>query len=550
MDNFRRHSTQKAKPRAMDGFLPGNATRPKLRLKETDRQHRTRSLPATPNGRRRVGDFSAAREGFTPRRNNRQLADATATGRRASAVDFSVDMSTTSSPRSTKKNDTQPKTRRHLLRRFASLTTILVLLLSGFVFGKGYLKARQIFAGGGGGAAVLEDGMDPNKLKGEGDGRINIMLLANGGAGHDGADLTDTIMIASIDPINNEAGLVSIPRDLWVRGKNGSMKINALYATAKENALYEGGTEAEAEKAGFAAVQSKASEILGIPIHYHVRVDFAGFQQAIDTVGGVTIDVKEPLYDEVLANENRGNPVLARAGLQQMGGKQALLYAQSRYGSARGDFDRNQRQREVLVALKDKVFSAGTFGNPVKITQLLSNFGDHISTDFSIDEIMRLYEIGKKIDSSKITSLGLADEPHVLIATGNVAGQSVVLPRAGTFDYSAIQSLVRNTFKDGFIRKENPSIMVLNGSGVAGEGTKRAEELKSYGYNVISVGDAPSTDFSENILVDMRGGEKKYTKRYLELRFKTGATSKLPEGIMADTADFVIILGSNGTSSN
>jgi LCP family protein required for cell wall assembly len=321
------------------------------------------------------------------------------------------------------------------------------------------------------------------------------------------------------------------------------MKINAVFATAKQNALYKRQSNADAEKAGFAAIEKKVSEIAGIPIHYHAMVDFTGFSSAIDTVGGVTIDVKKPLYDTVLAAENRGNALIAPKGVQTMNGKKALLYAQSRYGSARGDFDRNQRQREVLVALKDKVFSLGTFGNPVKVAQLIDNFGGHIQSNFSIDEIMRLYNLGKQIDSSQITSVGLADPPQELVTTNLLGGQSVVVPKVGTYDYSAIQHFVRNTLKDGFIRKENPTVIVLNGTSRSGLATAKAEELKSYGYNVVKVDDAPTKNYTNNVLVDMRDGEKKYTKRYLELHLKTTPTKKLPEGINPENADFVIIVG-------
>lgn len=226
-----------------------------------------------------------------------------------------------------------------------------------------------------------------------------------------------------------------------------------------------------------------------------------------------------------------------------MGGKQALLYAQSRYGSARGDFDRNLRQREVSVALKDKIFTLGTFGNPVKVSQLMDAFGSHIQTNFNIDEIMKIYDLGKQIDSSKITSVGLADPPQELVTTSNMGGISVVVPKAGTYEYGPIHNFVRNTLKDGFIKKEDPKIIVLNGSTKSGAATAKADELKSYGYNVIQVGDAPTKNYTNNTLVDLRGGDKKYTKRYLELRLKTSATGKLPDGITSGEADFVIIVG-------
>ena len=547
MDNFRRHTPRRQKPTFVDGFVPPSSSKSTSDITPSN-QKRSRSYQSKTK-RPQIGDFNRP-EGFTARtpKSKSLNPDGRATGRRPkyqNAIDMEL-------PGETSKKNAKPKSRRKVALKLFSSLLIISVLLSGYVFGKGYLRARQVFQGGGNGAAALNDEIDPSKLNGEGDGRINVLMLARGGAGHDGADLTDTILIASIDPIQKETGLLSIPRDLYVKSPYGSSKINAVFANAKQSGLAKGQSIQDAEKTGFEALEKKVSEVAGIPIHYHVMVDFAGFSQAIDQVGGVTIDVKEPLYDQVLAAENRGNPLLASAGIQNMNGKKALLYAQSRYGSARGDFDRNQRQREVLVALKDKVFTLGTFGNPIKIAQLMDTFGSHIQTNFSIDEIMQLYGLGKDINSSQITSVGLADEPQALVTTSNIGGQSVVVPKAGTYDYAAIQSFVRNTFKDGFLKKENPSVVVLNGTTKSGAATAKAEELKSYGYNVISVDDAPTKNYTSNVLVDMRGGEKKYTKRYLELRFKTSAIKKLPDGIQVEpegtipaNADFVIIVGQN-----
>lgn len=159
---------------------------------------------------------------------------------------------------------------------------------------------------------------------------------------------------------------------------------------------------------------------------------------------------------------------------------------------------------------------------------------------------MRVYEIMKSIDSSKIGSLDLATEPNVLIASAMVRGNSVQQPKAGPKDYSEIHNFVRNSMRDGYLRKESASIAVFNGSNISGLAGKRAADLKSYGYNITTVDNAPTRDFENTILVDLTGGSKKYTKHYLEQRLKTTAVSKLPnQNIDPRGADFVIILGQN-----
>lgn len=447
------------------------------------------------------------------------------------------------------------KAKRRKRLKIAGIVLLIILALTGFMFAKGYLNLKKVLSGGGGAAALQED-VDPSKLRGEGDGRINVLLLGRGGEGHDGADLTDTIVLVSIDPIAKEAGLVSIPRDLYVKVPGeGSMKINSVFSTGKSSVLNKNRNpndqiKKDAENAGFNLLEDTVEETLGIPVHYHAMVDFTGFKQAIDTVGGIDLNVPTSVYEPMLI-DGRPYTLNVKAGMKHFDGHEALAYARSRHTSARGDFDRSERQRLIIAATKDKVFSLGTFSNPAKISQLLDNFGSHVQTNFSIQDLNRLYEITKQIDSSKIVSIGLADPPNDFVTTDNIGGLSVVVPKAGVGNYKDIQHYIRNTLKDSFIKKENPSIVLLNGTSRSGIAKEKAEELKSYGYNVISVENAPSLNYSKTVLVDLRNGEKKYTKRYLELRLKTLATGSLPDNsIQPGYADFVIILGGDTSSQS
>lgn len=424
------------------------------------------------------------------------------------------------------------------------------VLVGGYITGKAYLKARQIFKGGTAGAAALQENVDPTKLNGEGDGRVNILLLGKGGGGHTAPDLTDTVLIASLDPVQKEAAILSIPRDLWVKSKGSSMKINAVYATSKNNVL--GGKkiqnqELEAEKAGLSAIEQVVEDTMGIPIHYHTMIDFEGFKKAIDTVGGVDANITSAtsVY-EVLRIDGRNYTLDVKPGQQHFDGFRALAYSRSRMASARGDFDRAARQRIILLAFKEKIFKLGTFSNPLKINQLINDFGNNMQSNLSTNEVLRLYEIGKNIDASKVTSVGLADPPNNFVTTGNVNGQSVVIPRAGIDDFSEIKNYVRNSLKDGFLRNENATIAVYNGTMIGGLAGRKATDLRSYGYTVDVVADAPTKNYPTTILVDLRNGAKKYTRSYLEKRLGVSAVTSMPDGtINPGNADFVIILGAN-----
>jgi LCP family protein required for cell wall assembly len=429
---------------------------------------------------------------------------------------------------------------------------VLVITLGGLLVSQGYLKANKVFKGGAGTAAALKPNVNPDLLKGEGSGRVNILLLGRGGGTHDAPDLTDTMMVASVDPINHTSTLLSLPRDLWVTVPNaGVMKINAAWETGEFKYLGKtttGSTDPKAIAAGFNLVDQTVSSVLGIDIDYNVMVNFQAFQQAVDTVGGLSINVPTDLVDPTMAWENGGNATLAQAGVQNFNGSQALLYVRSRETSS--DFARAARQRAVLVALKSKVVSLGTLSNPLKISGLLNAFGNNVQTDLSLSNASRLYTILKDVDETHTNSISLDDPTTQYVTTGNINGQSIVLPKAGLFSYQAIQQFVRLQLPDPYVIREQAKVLVLNGTPVPGLATTESSQLKTYGYNVVGAGSTPSSDWPKTTLVDLSHGKNPYTKHYLEQRLGvTAATSLSDKTVQTNGADFVIILGSNETTS-
>jgi LCP family protein required for cell wall assembly len=447
------------------------------------------------------------------------------------------------------KSGSKTSRRRRVLKRTALVLITLMVAGGGFFALRLYILERHVLRGGGKAPALAEN-VDVSKLKGEGDGRINILLLGNGGPGHEGPDLTDTILLASVDPVNHNTALLSIPRDFWVKiPGDGYQKINAAYVYGKQQSKAK--TENGKDEDGLALLDKTLSPIIGVPIHYHAVVDFAAFKQTVNTIGGVTFNVPETLYDPTIAWENHGNSYIATKGTQTFNGDKALLYARSRETSS--DFARGERQRQLIVAIKDKTFSLGTFGNPVKVSGLLSSLGNNVYTDFSLDDMTRLYKIMGKIPSTSITSIDLVTPPHNLVTTGNMNGLSVVEPRAGLFDYDAIQNYVRNALKDSYIAKENAQIAIYNATNVAGTATKQSNYLKSYGYNVVTVGNTPTaTNPPKTQIIDLTKGVDKYTKHYLEARYGITSSTVLPTnlGLTPPTGtSFVIIVGEDVAAS-
>lgn len=432
------------------------------------------------------------------------------------------------------KSITHKKTSKLMLAlRGASLVVTLFVLTGGFLVWKGYGNFHKVFHGTTTVAALSSKPVNPELLSGEGDGRVNILLLGVGGAGHDGPDLTDTMLVLSVDPVNNTAALLSVPRDLWVK-----MPTNYFGSTQKINAAYESGkysylgkldasnANTQAVQAGFTAADTVMSQVLGLKINYHVLVNFQAFRQAIDTVGGITVNVPTDLIDPTMAWENGNSSLLAKAGVQQMNGVKALLYARSRETTS--DFARTERQRQIIIALKDKVLSAGTLSNPAKIEGLMNAFGNNVYSDLSPTGAVRLSSILKQVSDTKINSIGLAQAPNNFVTTDYVGTASVVRPVAGFNNYTAIQNYIKSQLPDGYLVKEKAMVRIIAPTTVSA--SVASATLTTYGYTV-GGSSVATVNSARTIVVDLSAGASKYTRHYLEARYGVTAVTKLPTGV-------------------
>ncbi len=547
MDNFRR--SKRVNSGNIDGLI-GGRRRPSIKMKSKPQAISSVNFQ-NKSSESRIGNF-AKKEGFITRSVKTITPDGRSLGRRPAKAIKPIDMSIDESSKKRRSNK-KPRNLRKIILRSCLAIFLIVFLMGSYLGVRGYLRAREVFKGGGDSIAWKCE-PDPTTLQQEGDGRVNFLLLGKGGPEQpDGPDLTDTIIVASVDPCNKEAGLLSIPRDLAVKMEDGeTQKINAVYALTKMSAQSEGKSDEEAEKTGIKAIENVAENVSGLKMNYYAMIDFEAFEKAINAVGGVDINVKDSV-SERMSLKGKAYNLNVQTGNQHFDGLKALAYSRCRHCDNKNDFGRSERQREVIIALKSKVISLGTFSNPVKMSQLIDSFGSRISTNLSIpDEALKLYALGQEINESNIKSVSLVDEPNVLIGSGSssLGLGSIQVPKEGIYRYNDIQKFIRTTFIDGFLKKENAGIQVLNGTTKSGLATNKADVLKGYGYNVVDVGDAPDKSNQSTIIVDLKKKDTKYTKRYLELRYKTTATTSLPEGITPpENADFVIILGQDETSN-
>lgn len=346
------------------------------------------------------------------------------------------------------------------------------------------------------------------RLKGEETDRVNILLLGIGGEGHDGAFLTDTIMLASVKPSTSQVALLSIPRDLIVPIPGyGFRKINNADAFG----------ELKQKGNGSQFAKEIVENVLNLPIHYYIRVDFEGFKQMIDTVGGVKIYVDRTFEDVKFPTSNyKYRAISFSEGWRKMDGQTALDYARSRHGNNNegNDFARSRRQQKVLVALKDKVFSFSTFLNPGRLQSLFENLRDHIQANLELWEINQFYKLAKKLDYENMISRVLTADENGPLVESQFEGASILQPRTG--DFEEIQRIARDLFitrptavslPASSSAKPSPAkIEIQNGTWTLGLAAQTKAALEEKGFIIQTVGNANVRNHPKTVIYDYSAG--------------------------------------------
>jgi LCP family protein required for cell wall assembly len=420
---------------------------------------------------------------------------------------------------------------------FVAFVSLAILILGGTFLFRTYQSLKKVVSTKSDiTAAGLKGDLDLATLKGEGEGRVNILLLGEGDQGHAGEGLTDTMMVASIDPKTKDVVMISLPRDLYVKipGYWWS-KINSAHAFAEQ----------DKDGSGPEVAKAVVSDVIGQPIHYFVRVDFTGLKQGVDTLSGIDIynrsDLNDPDYP-CDKNESWSCGFKLKAGFYHMDGTTALKYARCRKGNCGDDFGRAERQQSVAVAMRDQALKLGNILNPTKVSDLITNIGNHLKTDLSFEEIRRLVEIAKKIDSNKIKNKVIDGENENLVKTSNVGEASVVVPIAGVGNYRAIRAFVASYFLDGYVQSEAANVEIRAAGAKPGAVYALSSRLKSLGYNVVKTS-MDSNEQSGTKLIDHTSGSKPYTIKYLEKRLGINSTKENRQN--GQSSDIIIILGND-----
>lgn len=427
-----------------------------------------------------------------------------------------------------------PKDRGVLLFTRLFLCLVVITSLAGLVFSWGSANTQGGTVGFLSSIARLV-GSGDRLLKGEENDRINILFLGVGGAGHEGAELADTLIFSSFRPSTEQVGMLSIPRDTLVPipGYDSWRKINSVNAYG----------EAEKKGHGPELASQVIGDILDQPIDYYLKVDFTGFAQFIDKLGGLNIYVDHAFQDyeypilgmeeadcgtttEVTAEDGTVTTVPTYAcrfeilsfqeGWMQMDGATALKYARSRKGTngEGNDFARAARQQKILRAVKDKLLSGSTIFNPLRLTGLLETVSSHVSTNISPWELLRMASFLPSLNDETITHRVL-DESGPLFAQ-TINGAYVLLPENN--DWGSVATIAANIFNNDLsnVAVDQPTdgaplfvtVEVQNGTEVAGLAFETSQLLTKQGFNVQTVGNAPTRDYEHTVIYDLTNGRK------------------------------------------
>ena len=433
--------------------------------------------------------------------------------------------------------NTKPRRRHPWLRGFFMLLLSFVVAGGTYAFAQYQSLKDNILVShqGESSDAILnydpakKSSLDVSQFNNAGDGRFNILIVGVGGAGHDGAYLTDSMQIMSIDTINKKVSFTSIPRDLYANIPG--------YGKSKINAAYQAG---EQQKAGNGPVIDRqvVSNVLGVRISNFLLVDFTAAKDIVNNLGGIDINVPTALSDPLYPCPDPSTaycPFYMSAGIHHMDGDTALKYSRSRETTS--DYDRSARQQLVAEGVKKKAMSAGFLTNPAKISGVLNALGQHVRTDLTMNQITSLFAIYSGATSGGNFVLDTSASIGLLTSTTDPVAGFISYPIRGTFDYTDVHTWFAKNNPDPLIAKEKPTVTV------AGTGKATAKQLKSvvdtlnaYGYTAtLSTSTASATATQ---VYDSTNDSKPITHNYLGSYYQTAVKNGSP---LSAGADYEII---------
>ena len=417
---------------------------------------------------------------------------------------------------------------------------------------------------------LLEASFDPNAPQAEWTGkeRLNVLLIgADGGrqGKNDSSYLTDTMIVASIDPATGRVAFISLPRDTagiplprsWpayqALGGKYNNKINTLYTVARGRAdLF---PCPKAGQRGYCALMGALSELYGLDIKYYVAVDLNSFRAVVNTLGGVIIDVQLPVSDVGYpTGDGRGKLKLyIPPGITRMNGQESLAYARSRHGSS--DFDRSARQQTVITSVKDQT-DLDSLLQPGVIDQLLRQLKKDVRTNIPPQIVPKLVALAQDLDLDRRENLVLSDSRGFSSVCYPCGASGLWMLKANPSKMkAAVQNVFSNTKQQARtiqrLGEEGAVIHVLNGEDASN--TKAvgiaANLVRKRGFDAvvppISGGRADTNDYKNTTIIAYNGARESMPETFKKIKrtFNDKGAEILELDDLEQEADIVIIVG-------
>jgi len=434
-----------------------------------------------------------------------------------------------------------------------------VLAAGGYLLFKAINASDSVFKGS------IFDIVKTQPLKQDANGRSNFLILGTSedDPGHQGANLTDTIMVVSINQTTKDAFTFSIPRDLEVQYGHACLsgysgKVNVYFSCAND------GTDDAAEQDRLTKTQAFIGDITGMDIQYGVHVNYTVMRDVVNAIGGsITVNIEGdngsgPSSKIGIMDANfdwkcganyakrktvcppNGHFIDYNPGPQVLDAEHALYLAQARgdgdnIGLAQSNFDRERNQQKILVAVREKALSAGTLTNISAISQLIDTLGKNLRTNIQTAEIRTIAGLAKDISTDKITPIDLHSPTNPIF---DGSGQ----PTEGQYAYGDLQTYLNKVITAEPFVKEDPHVTVLNGSGTAGMAQTEADKLITKGFTVDSVDNAPDGTYPAVTVYQIAKNKPLTAAKLKELYGVTLLTTTPPVSVVGST-DFLIIIG-------
>ena len=457
--------------------------------------------------------------------------------------------------RADKKANRKPKNKVLRIAKWVLLGLLLIALIIG-----GYLAFKAINASDSVFKGNIFDLAKHDPLKQDANGRSNFLIVGTSedDPGHQGANLTDSIMVVSINQTTKDAYTFNIPRDLRVQygqacPEGYSGKINSYFSCVDD------GEDDTAEQNRLSTMQKFVGEIIGMDVQYGVHVNYTVMRDVVNAIGGnitVNIESRDPRgqmdsnFDwKCGANFAKRKQVCPPSGHfidypngpAVLDAEHALYLAQARgdiaptYGFEQSNFDRERNQQKILVAIREKALSAGTLSNIGSVTGLVDALGSNLRTNIETKEIQTLMSLAKDIPTEKIVSIDLNKE-------GEAVFTGAAQPVAGDFMFADLRAYINKIITAEPYMKEEPHVIVLNGSGVAGVAGTEATKLEAKGFIIDDMDNAPEGTYPKYTIYQI-GTDKPLTAAKLKSIYGVEIKTTTPPVSVVGETNFVIIIG-------